>query len=857
VSQTELQKLIAFEEAYSRIFNLMQAEGGVAEGGIAIQDCLSLLANLIRHSTSNQSLFRETKCIPRLVSFLTQASVSSPDENEFSRVNREKNTWGLLAVIQSFMEKGEAGTKSNQDAFWRGGLLQVVLDLAFNPDAASPVRAMALRTCADMILANGPIQEAFAGLQVRDTSEAASRTNGRKTKREQKRLYVIEALLGLVLLSGEFDLRSSASTLIKAYSYGHDRIKHHFLQRAIAGFIDGEDASMNVLSTLMTGPVDTLDALRFIFASDIVSLLLFDNIESKGLLMGVSEGNAEKGEDVITSTQALAGHLTWCLQNDADPRITVSYLRLLQTLLYDSQPAVNDCLAEGSSLLSAIVSAADQTNTSQVSSDLVRSLIPGLSASLLGTIYEFSSKDSPIPRRTLQPFLVTRLGRQRYFEALKQLRQHSIVRDSEVAAESGPPVDDSQVLLDVSFLEWYKDEYGRLKRAIDKDSGIEVVAKTDAGVDRDVLDELRAQIASKDQAVQTLERQQLESKQIADQTSADHRKELQTIQSAHRSMESEVERIKRINEALQRDHDSEMSRTQKSASIELEKIQTAHRSATQIMQQQHEREMERVKGQHGASLASERSLWEEKQRKAVDAAARELIKKVEEAQQTAQNRQNEMVVLRNDFNKANTDLERAQQDATDARVKIDEVSKDLQRTKDLQDNLQQVNSKAMARMKTLEEESKRHISRHEVVEKEKDSLVKQISDMEVKVKELHAEVEGLKMELQEERKGYGELEKEFEKLKNDSSGKDKSAAELEKLQKELETQTRAVKTEKEEADKARTEMEDMLMVMSDIETKRDEYKERLKKLGEEISDDEDEEEEEDGDEEEEDGEEEA
>jgi len=839
-----LQKLIAFEEAYSRIFNLMQAEGGVAEGGIAIQDCLSLLANLIRHSTSNQSLFRETKCIPRLVGFLKQASVSSPDENEYSRNNREKNTWGLLAVVQLFMEKGEAGTKSNQEAFWKGGVLQAVLDLAFNPDAAPPVRAMALRTCADMILANGPIQEAFALLQVRGNSDSPSRTNGRKTSREQRRLYVIEALLGLVLLSGEFDLRSSACTLIKAYSYGHDRIKQHFLQRAVAGFVDGEDASVNVLSTLMIGPLGTLDPLRFIFAADVVSLLLFDNVETKGLLMGVSEGNAEKGEDVITSTQALAGHLTWCLQNDADPRITVSYLRLLQTLLYDSQPAVNDCLAEGSSLLGALVQTAALTNNSQFSSDLIKSLIPGLCASLLGTIYEFSSKDSPIPRRTLQPFLVTRLGRQRYFEALKQFRQHPIIRDSEIASEGGPPVEDSQVLLDMSFLEWYKDEYGRLKRAIDKDPGIEVVPRTDAGVDRDILDELRAQIASRDQAVQSLEQQQLESKQIVEQTNADHRKELQTVQSAYRSMESEVERIRRINEALQRDHEAEMSRIQKSAGAELEKTQIAQRSATQTMLQQHQRDMERVKGQHGASLASERSLWEDKQRKAVEAAAREHMQKVEEAQQTAQARQNDMVVLRNDLNKANADLEKARKDASDAQAKIVEVSKDLQKTKDLQDNLQQVNSKAMARMKTLDEEAKRHISRHDTIVEEKDGLAKQVSEMESRIKELQDEVEGLKMELQEERKGYEELEKELEKAKKDTSSDDKAAAEIARLQKEMETKTRAVETEKEEAKKARSEMEDMLMVMSDIETERDEYKERLKKLGEEISDDEDEDDEE-------------
>ena len=119
----------------------MATEGGLAEGGIVIQDCLSLLANLIRHSTSNQSLFRESGCVPQLVELVKQASTSSPEENEYSRNNREKNAWGLLAVVRLFLEKGEVGTKANQDAFWRSGLVQSVLDLAFNYQVASPIRS--------------------------------------------------------------------------------------------------------------------------------------------------------------------------------------------------------------------------------------------------------------------------------------------------------------------------------------------------------------------------------------------------------------------------------------------------------------------------------------------------------------------------------------------------------------------------------------------------------------------------------------------------------------------------------------------------------------------------------------------
>ena len=843
VSQTELQKLIAFEDAYARIFTLMQTEGGVTEGGITIQDYLSLLANLVRHSTSNQSLFRESGCVPRLVQLVGQASAVSPEDNDFSRSNREKNAWGLLAVIRLFLEAGEVGTKSNQDAFWRSGLGQGVLDLAFNTDAAVPIRSNALRACADMILSNGPIQEAFAGLQVPADLDDKAQTNGTRRSKEKPRTYVIEALLKLILTPSSselFDLRSSACTLIKAYFFAHERIKHHFLQRAIAGFYDGEDESFNVLSTLMNGPSDATDPLRFIFAGDVASQLLFDDPEAKSLLMAVSEGNAEKGEDVISSTQTLSGHLMSCLQTDSEPRIAVAYLRLLSTLLFDSQPAVNDCLAEGSALLGALITIAQKSNDSQVMADSTKSLLPGMCAALLGCIYEFSSKDSPIPRRTLQPFLVTKLGRQRYFDALKQLRQHPVIRDSEIMAYSGQPPDEMQMLFDDSFIEWYKTEYGRLRRAIDKDPGIELISRDDAGVDRDILDDLRQQINSKDQALQQAEQQQLENRQKADQLDAEHRKEIQSLQSSQRTMEADVERVRRINDALHKDHAVEVERLQKSSAAELEKVQNANKVSSQSAQQQHEREVERLKGQHGASLASERSLWEEKSRKAADNAGQEARDKLEEVRHTLQSRDNELVIMRNDAQANKTDLEKSRAEVSALQRSNEQLDQDLQKTKGLQDNLQQVNSKAMARIKTLEEEAKRNENRHASITEERDSMSKDLEGARAKIKDLQDEAEGLRLELQEERKGYSELEAELEKMKRDDRASNAAATRTAQLEEDLKKRTAEVEQQKEETKKAKTELEDFLMVMSDIEAKRDEYKERLKKAGEQVSEDEEE-----------------
>jgi hypothetical protein len=143
-SSPELQKLVAFENAFDRVFNLISLEGSLTHGGIVVQDCLSLLANLLQFNISNQSFFRETGCVPKLKGLLSDAATEQGAEDdvpEWARAQRDKNLWGLLAVIQLFLVRGGLGTQVNQNAFWQNGILLQVLHLAFHKSTEMAVRA--------------------------------------------------------------------------------------------------------------------------------------------------------------------------------------------------------------------------------------------------------------------------------------------------------------------------------------------------------------------------------------------------------------------------------------------------------------------------------------------------------------------------------------------------------------------------------------------------------------------------------------------------------------------------------------------------------------------------------------------
>ena len=54
------QKIVAFENAFERLLLIVGSEG-YSDGGIIVEDCLSLLLNLLRNNLSNQNFFRETR----------------------------------------------------------------------------------------------------------------------------------------------------------------------------------------------------------------------------------------------------------------------------------------------------------------------------------------------------------------------------------------------------------------------------------------------------------------------------------------------------------------------------------------------------------------------------------------------------------------------------------------------------------------------------------------------------------------------------------------------------------------------------------------------------------------------------
>lgn len=263
--------------------------------------------------------------------------------------------------------------------------------------------------------------------------------------------------------------------------------------------------------------------------------------------MSVTEGDADSGEEVVTSIQTISAHLVSGLARGDDDRIAVGYLMLLIGWLFEDLDGANDFLGEGSNI-QALAQEVIRPNPSS-------SIAQGLCAMLLGVVYEFSTKDSPIPRSTLHSVLMSRMGREKYIDTLNKLRSHPFLRDFEVIPQKSDNSGNMpEVYFDATFVDFFKDNYSRMIRAIDRDPGMEISVVTNGiqkGISREMVDSLRGQVDEKERALQAalVNMASLDGK--LGQEQADHRR-------TKEASAAELARIKSVNEAIQLHHNEDI-----------------------------------------------------------------------------------------------------------------------------------------------------------------------------------------------------------------------------------------------------------------------------------------------------------
>lgn len=748
-TSAELQKVVAFENAFDRNFALIESDGGLTEGSTIVQDCLSLFANLLRLNTSNQSYFREIGGILKIRKLLL-AAVEQEDStdgvSEWMKPQRDMNVWGLLGVIQLFLTVGAQGTRVNQQAFWQTGVLQIVLCIAFHSGFNSNVRAKSLQTCGDIIRGNQGLQERFGDLPVQLKQPTTPATNGhpspapgekqQKQAKPSKSTYreqnVIESLLELTLETAPlalFDVRLAALSCVQAFVEGHNGIRLHVLRRAIEGHKSGDDAIPNMLTVLLEPPSSrsNADPYQQWMAAVLLMHLVYDNGDTKELALKVTEGDAESGEEVVTFVQSITSNVIAGVQHVEDERALLGYLMLLSVWLFEDPEAVNDLLVEGSNV-QGLVAAVKIANTSMP-------LVAGLAAFLLGIIYEFSTKDSPVPRTTLHSILTGNMGRETYVDRLTKLRENPFVRDYEVLPQGGSgglP----EVFFDKIFIDFLKDNFSRFLRAIDRDPKFEVSIVSNGvqkGVSRDLVDSLRAQVEEQKQALESANAELLQLKRKLEQEELDHRR-------TRESTTVELSRIKQINQSLHENHEDEVAKLQQGFTRDRNSLLKTHEDELHRRRNEHLSTFEKSKQQHDAEiLRFEQRLKLLDQEAARDRATliQQHKQELEEAENKSSNARkreaDEIADLKRTIHELETSLKKVEQNHIQDLETAHEDYKS--KVEALEARLKRAESRASdgeSETKRLQEDLTREKSERRDVQTELDDLLVVFGDLETK-----------------------------------------------------------------------------------------------------------------------------
>ena len=98
-SNNNIQKIVAFENAFERLIDIIMDEG-CSEGGIVVEDCLLLLLNLLKNNVSNQNFFKEGSFIQRITPFF---ELQHEEESEGWSAQKVTNIHLMLQVVRTLV----------------------------------------------------------------------------------------------------------------------------------------------------------------------------------------------------------------------------------------------------------------------------------------------------------------------------------------------------------------------------------------------------------------------------------------------------------------------------------------------------------------------------------------------------------------------------------------------------------------------------------------------------------------------------------------------------------------------------------------------------------------------------------
>lgn len=423
---TNIQKIVAFENAFDRIYDVITQEGGL-EGGIVVEDCLLLMVNLLRGNHSNQNFFKEGSYIQRLTPMFKHLVDSNEDSSVGWSPQKVSNVHCMLQVVRALVApSGPAQSVAVcQKIMDTCGLLETLCRILMISGIPADILTETINTVAEVIRGNISNQEYFANVMA-PSSPPRSAT--------------VVLLMSMVNEKQPFLLR-----LAVLYCFQCSLFKNENRQKLLIQTLLPQSNENTSLTTgqLLCGGLFSPDSLSNWFSAVALSHALIDNPAQKEQLLRVLLAT-----NIGTPPVTLMQQCIVLLQQNNKIQSKLGFLTLLCRWTSYCPGAVKTFLSIDSSV-SYLIALLSSSNESV--EDLQEILLHSMCAFLIGICIHFN--DDSIPNYSkvqLCNLIENRIGLEKFQDTIGGITRHEVYSRSLKHPQSSAK-DPSEVLLDHEF----------------------------------------------------------------------------------------------------------------------------------------------------------------------------------------------------------------------------------------------------------------------------------------------------------------------------------------------------------------------------------------------------------------------
>lgn len=424
-SNANIQKIVAFENAFDRLFDVIKEEGFM-EGGIVVEDCLLLMLNLLKNNTSNINFFKEGSYIQRLAPMF---EIPENVEDVGWSPQKVSNFHCCLQLVRCLVSPNNPIqiTSSSQKTMRNANLLEALCNILMASGVPADILTETINTVGEVIRGHLANQEYFANVTAPSNPP---------------RPAIVVLLMSMVNEKQPFSLRCAVLYCFQCFLF-----KNEIGQSQVVQTLLPSSVAVSTLTTgqLLCGGLFSQDALSNWFSAIALSHCLIENPAQKEQLMRVLLAPNLGAQPVTLVHQAAT-----FLQQTNKFQAKLGILMLLAMWMAHCPPAVQLYLNVPGAVafLTAQTSADDYDNNEE--------LLQGLCAFLMGLCIAFNDNTvANYSRENLSQLIEKRVTMETYAAKLSLISRHEVyakaAKQPQIQAKDG-----SELLLEFEFCKLFK-----------------------------------------------------------------------------------------------------------------------------------------------------------------------------------------------------------------------------------------------------------------------------------------------------------------------------------------------------------------------------------------------------------------